>query len=137
MGTSVHVVVHGDPDLADQAKREIERLEQLWSRFLPDSEISQLNDAAGGWVSVSPETVELVERAVLAHAVTGGRYDPTVLAALQANGYDRTFDAIEPFVSVTAGGGGAPGCGGIILDPGRRAIVLPRGVGIDPGGIGK
>ena len=59
MGTDVHVIVHGDPSLAEVAQVEVERLEQLWSRFLPTSEVSELNRCAGEWVPVSPETVEL------------------------------------------------------------------------------
>ncbi len=144
MGTEARIIVCGGPDhLTEQARSRIVALESRWSRFDPSSEISGLNRQSLHGPShergtiVSTDTYRLVETAVAAWHRTAGRYDPTVLAALQANGYDRTFDAIEPFVSVTAGGGGAPGCGRIILDPGRRAIVLPRGVGIDPGGIGK
>ncbi len=138
MGTSVHVVVHGDPDLADLAQQEIERLEQLWSRFLPASEISQLNDAAGSWVSVSPETVELVERAVLAHAVTGGRYDPTVLGDVIRAGYDRSFDELSLVRRAEAPASPLHhGVEGIDIDATGGRVRLPVGVGFDPGGIGK
>lgn len=138
MGTSVHVVVHGDPDLADQAEREIGRLEQLWSRFLPDSEISKLNDAAGNWVSVSPETVELVERAVLAHAVTGGRYDPTVLGDVIRAGYDRSYDDLAQVPRTLAPASSLQhGIEGIDIDATGGRVRLPVGVGFDPGGIGK
>ena len=139
MGTSVHVVVHGDPLLIDLAEQELRRLEGLWSRFLPTSEVSQLNQRAGSWVTVSPETVELVERAVLAHAVTVGRYDPTLLGDVIRAGYDRTYDDIAagsdrptaPTSELTSG------VDRIEIDASSSSVRLPAGVGFDPGGIGK
>lgn len=139
MGTDVHLVVHGPEDLADVAAAEVERLEGLWSRFRPDSEVSELNRRAGHWVPVSAETLELVERARLAHTATQGRFDPTVLGAVIRAGYDGDFDAL------VAGGDRdrAPasalrtGTAGIEVGPDRRAVRLPEGTGFDPGGIGK
>ena len=43
---------------------------------------------------VSAELFALVERAVRAWKDTAGRYDPTVLPAVVAAGYDRDFDAV-------------------------------------------
>ena len=139
MGTSVHVIVHGDPALADRAEDELHRLEHLWSRFIPASEISQLNEQAGHWVPVSPDTLELIERAILAHAVTGGRFDPTVLGDVIRAGYDQSYDRIAasadrdtaPTSSLAAG------VDGIDLDAAAGRVRLPAGVGFDPGGIGK
>lgn len=138
MGTDAHVVVHGDPLLAELAEAEIARLELLWSRFRPDSEVSEVNRSAGRWVRVSAETVELFDRAVLATVVTGGRYDPTVLGAVVRAGYDRTFDEIAsadryhgPFSDLRLG------AGDIEIDHAASAVRLPDRVGFDPGGIGK
>lgn len=138
MGTSVHVVVHGDPALIELAQQEIVRLEQLWSRFIATSEVSELNRGAGSWVQVSPETIDLVERAVLAHAVTGGRFDPTVLGDVVRAGYDRSFEQLreldrpEPPSSLLH-----TGVDGIEIDATSSAVRLPAGVGFDPGGLGK
>ena len=139
MGTSVHVVIHGDPDLADLAELELRRLEGLWSRFIPTSEICQLNDHAGQWVTVSPETIELVERAILAHALTGGRFDPTVLGDVIRAGYDRSFDLIDGDGPRDRGPSSDldQGVDGIDVDAGRSSVRLPAGVGFDPGGLGK
>jgi thiamine biosynthesis lipoprotein len=87
-------------------------------------------------VVVSPDTFLLVERAVAAWHATAGRFDPTVLHAVVAAGYDRSFEAIgEPTRSRPACP--SPGCAGIVLDPVVRAVTLPHGVGLDAGGIGK
>ncbi|MEZ5140231.1 MAG: ferric reductase-like transmembrane domain-containing protein [Acidimicrobiales bacterium] len=50
-----------------------------------------MNEGAGRWVAVSPDTVLLVERAILASVVTDGRFDPTVLGDVIRAGYDRDF----------------------------------------------
>ena len=136
MGGEGHiVVVGGGPALIDLAAQALAELELRWSRFLPDSDISRLNGAAGRAVAVAPETYELVERAVAAWWATDGRFDPTVLPALVAAGYDRTFERLDGAVVTPAVP--APGCGGIRLDPDGPAVALPGGVAFDAGGIGK
>jgi FAD:protein FMN transferase len=140
MGTDVTVLtLDGPPDLGDRSAERIERLEALWSRFRPSSELCALNDTPGRPVVVSPETFALVAHAVDAWRTTGGRYDPTVLSALKAAGYDRDFDAVRregPGAAAEATGP-APGCDGIVLDAVVHAVTLPAGVTLDLGGIGK
>ena len=75
MGSDAHVVVVGDAGLLDVARRRVDDLEQRWSRFLPDSEISRLNRGRGAPLRVSRETIELVRRAVDGWQRTGGRFD--------------------------------------------------------------
>lgn len=136
MGTDVHVVVHGPVELAEVARRSVEDLEQRWSRFLPNSEVSELNRRAGAWVQVSADTVELVSRALEGWQVTGGAYDPTVLGDVIRAGYDRTFDEVvdrPDAPSSTLHRDAA----GIAVDRVANAVRLPVGVGFDPGGVGK
>jgi thiamine biosynthesis lipoprotein len=152
MGTDVSIVVHGaggvDPGRSDPGRMAadlLERLEAKWSRFRPTSELSRLNAAGGAWTVVSPETFDLVTTAVEAWRDTGGRFDPTVLPALVAAGYDRDF-ADVPADGPAADGptqdgrspvGPAPGCEGIQLDATVGSVRLPVGVELDLGGIGK
>jgi thiamine biosynthesis lipoprotein len=136
MGCAAHVVVQGADGLLRQAKARIADLEARWSRFRPTSELSRMNAMAGQPTVVSPELWLLVERAVAAWTLTGGAFDPTVLGAVVAAGYDRDFTELEP--GRPAGReADVPGCAGIELDPALRVVTLPAGVGIDPGGIGK
>jgi thiamine biosynthesis lipoprotein len=150
MGGRAHVIVTGGDDrLVDDARRRIVDLEARWSRFLPDSEISRLNRCPEQAVAVSPETFALLEHAVLAWDATAGRYDPTVLPALRAAGYDRdlpwVIDAaltadpaiVDPVCRTPCHELVAPGCGLIGLDRRDMTVRLPAGVEIDPGGIGK
>jgi thiamine biosynthesis lipoprotein len=69
-------------------------LERRWSRFLPDSEVSRVNAAGARQVTVSQATATLFALAVDGWRVTEGRYDPTVLDAVVAAGYDRSFTDI-------------------------------------------
>jgi thiamine biosynthesis lipoprotein len=138
MGTEAHIlVVDGGDGLLRIGEGRARDLEQRWSRFLDDSEISELNRAQGQPRIVSPETVELVERARTAWDATGGRFDPTVGAALVAQGYDRDFALVAPEVAITRAPVGVPGLAGLDVVPAINAVTLPPGVSFDPGGIGK
>jgi len=98
MGTDAEVIVVASaeqaPALVQRARARIEQLEQRWSRFLPDSEVSLLNRGAGTTVRVSDDTVELVRLAIAAWRLSGGSVDPTVLGAVIRSGYDRSFDEL-------------------------------------------
>ncbi|MGD9792107.1 MAG: FAD:protein FMN transferase [Acidimicrobiia bacterium] len=140
MGSDAHLVLHGAPSgLAEWAVAEVERLERLWSRFLPDSDLSQLNAAAGrGPHRVHPLTFAAVQAALDMHRVTDGLFDPTILDALIALGYDRTFREIDRERSDALDSvGSTPGIAAIVIDPDEQTVSLPAGVHIDLGGIGK
>jgi FAD:protein FMN transferase len=141
MGTSAHVVVVGDrPDARiEHAAHRLHALERKWSRFIETSEVSRLNAFAGEHVVVSSETLQLVRHAVDGWRATGGRFDPTVLPALVALGYDRDFAqvAAHPRSSAPPTAVPAPGCDGIECDEYVGTVTLPPGVAFDPGGIGK
>src|SRR4051794_11186095 len=144
MGTHVQLMACGvGPAVLHEARRTIADLEARWSRFLPGSEVSRVNARAGRWTPVSPDTFRLVEAAVTAWRITSGRFDPTVLQALMASGYDRTFAEV-----VVAGRRGAipaparprrpaPGAGAIELDEQACSLRVAPGTGIDLGGIAK
>jgi FAD:protein FMN transferase len=109
-----------------------------FTRFETNSELSALNDSAGKPFAASPQMFEVVELAVKFSVLTAGWFNPTIIGALEAAGYDRTFDAIteardqrsttpSPISAVSA----------IALAAKQRTITLPKGVRIDLGGIAK
>jgi thiamine biosynthesis lipoprotein len=142
MGTDAHVIVVGSDarharHVAMWSRDRLHELEARWSRFLPDSEVSRLNAASGAPVVVSTDTLGLVERAVEGWRRTQGSFDPTVLDALVAQGYDRDFREIDHDAPAPTDPAPAPGCADITIDRVVGAVRLPRGVHFDPGGIGK
>ena len=127
--------------MVDDAIHLLDGLDRKWSRFRPDSELSELNRGAGMPVAVSSETCALVLLAIDAWRSTDGLFDPTILGALVAAGYDRTFDEI----GTTEQAGRldqdslrpSPGPGGVVVDAENLMITLPDNVSLDFGGIGK
>lgn len=136
MGTTCRVTLLGqDADAgAAWARAELTRLEGLWSRFLLGSDVQRLNEAGGHSVPVAPATVALVADALAWWHATDGRFDPTVLDAVVAAGYDRDLRTGNGPIRA---GEPTPGASGIRVDAGTGTITLPAGVRIDLGGIGK
>jgi thiamine biosynthesis lipoprotein len=141
MGTAARVLVRGGPPaLPARAWARLEDLEARWSRFRPTSELCRLNAAGGSPIVVSHDTYYVVARAIGSWRATQGWFDPTVLDALEAAGYDRDFDAIADDRDARVDPrppAPAPGCDGIELLPLLPAVQLPVGVRLDLGGIGK
>ncbi|HSS10723.1 MAG TPA: FAD:protein FMN transferase, partial [Acidimicrobiales bacterium] len=136
MGSDAHlIVVGGAAGLVNRAKDRTLDLERRWSRFFDDSEVSELNRHAGTFVTVSQETVTLVERAMEAWRLSGGAFDPTVLGAMLRAGYDRSFDELDPSRSDRPTSALGIGAANIAVDGNR--VRLPAAAGFDPGGIGK
>ncbi len=118
------------------------RAEARFSRFRPQSELCAMNRSAGRPFAASAPMFALVGLALAWQRDTHGIYDPTILHALEAAGYDRSLDLMVPGRPIQRT---APAVGAIdaqaygaevILGPAPR-ILLPAGVGIDLGGIAK
>jgi thiamine biosynthesis lipoprotein len=146
MGSDAQVIVYAATqvaadELAHLALVRVQLLEQCWSRFLPDSELTLLNARAGqGPLEVSPDLEALVATMLEAADWTDGAFDPTVLRAVRDMGYDVDFAEVIARDSLTAIGDVlAPSLGtsGIVVDRERHTVSIPSGVGIDPGAIGK
>ncbi len=112
--------------------------ERNLSRFLMGSALARVNEGAGHWVPAPELLVETVAEAVAWSRRLPGLFDPTVLGALLAAGYDRSFEQVpadRPAGEVP--GAAVPGVEGIAVDPAGGRIRLPAGVRLDLGGIGK
>ena len=117
------------------ATAEVAACERALSRFDPASELSRLNAAGGAWTECGPRLRGALSAALSAREETGGRFDPTVLPALVAAGYDRTFEALEPRAPETPFGWRAGAA--VEVDHTRGRARLERGAAVDLGGIGK
>lgn len=142
MGTDCEVAVTASVSDRARARRalgaarsEIESCEQALSRFRPESHLSRLNCAGGEWLVVDRRLIEALRTALRVRAETRGRFDPTVLPALTAAGYDRSFeklDARPPSAIMNW----HPGAIVEIDAPSLRARV-ELGAAVDLGGVGK
>ncbi len=140
MGTTVSVLLpENQGELGIQIVRTLfSEWEQTLSRFLPESELSRLNQQAGTPVAVSDLLYHVLATALTAAQATQGVYDPAMLDQLEQLGYDRTFDDLpavrfEPIFPGEPGGGWR----GIRVNPLQRRVTLPAGIKLDFGGIAK
>ena len=115
MGGHVHAIVVGSAADPAYAERRIRELDELWS-----DDVTRLNRGAGTPVSVSPETIELVQRSLEGWRLTVGVFDPTVVGSVVDEGP-------MPVGLLSQG------CDRIAI--GAGLVTLPAGVGFDPGGI--
>ena len=140
MGTTISLLL--PESQAELGARIVRTLFTEWektlSRFLPESELSQLNQRAGTPVAVSDLLYSVLATALTAAQATQGVYDPALLDQLVQVGYDRTFDELlavgfDPIIPGEPGGRWR----GIKVDPIRRQVTLPAGIKLDFGGIAK
>jgi thiamine biosynthesis lipoprotein len=65
--------------------RSLQRVNELMSTYIPDSDISKFNSAnSTDWQSVASETLDVVEKAIEISKLTDGAFDPTVGPAVNA-----------------------------------------------------
>ncbi|WP_050979210.1 FAD:protein FMN transferase [Clostridium sp. SY8519] len=127
-----------NPEALEQVKKRILELHDRWSVFRPDSEISRINQAAGGKpVAVSGDTIRILREGQKYGALSGGTYDITA----------------QPLTDLwrqAAAGENLPGKAEIrrrrrlvdyrqiMIDETRGTVQLLRtGQAVDPGGIAK
>lgn len=142
MGTLVTITAVADSESIAQAAAssgfaEIRRLEQLLSTWIPTSELSRVNAAAGSAaVRVSPETLAVVQRSLQAADMTNGGFNIAIGPAVEAWSVterqhvptEPELQQLRPLVDLH----------GVHVDVWERTISLERaGMRIDVGGIGK
>jgi thiamine biosynthesis lipoprotein len=116
--------------------------EQRLSRFRPDSELSQLNLSAGQNIRISSVMQEVLHSALRASRVSDGMVTPTVLGALEAAGYNRSFEGLsdaapEEVVSAYDWATNAIATPAVELNTHARTVRLAPGARLDLGGIAK
>jgi thiamine biosynthesis lipoprotein len=141
LGTGIRVLTT-DPQAAavarDAVAHELDAVDRACSRFREDSELRQVQSAAGIPTPVSPLLLELVATSLRVARATDGAVDPTVGSALRELGYD------DDFARVAAGAGpirlrprAIPGWRRVELDRSAGELRLPAGVELDLGATAK
>lgn len=142
MGTLVSITAMASDEATAHAAatagfKEIKRLEQLLSTWIPTSELSQVNQAAGKQsVKVGDETMELVRRSLDMARLTEGGFNIALGPAIEAWSVTERqqipgpaeLQGLKPLVDWTT----------IQVREQEHTIFLPsEGMRIDVGGIGK
>lgn len=137
MGTFVEIVIEGDEKLLTYSKRRIELLEKKWSRFLPHSEITKLNNSKNEVVNISNDTYLLLKKGLEGFNITKGLFDPTIFGNILRIGYDKTFseikNSIDNEIHINSFHRGMD----YIEFIDSNSVRFPINIGYDPGGIGK
>ena len=130
-------VVEAGNELVGEVISYLHNLESLWSRFMPTSEISRLNNSPGVPLEVSPETLTLVKLLIDGYRLTNGLFDPTTLPLTIANGYASSH-VDSSRVTVLPESASWPGdVESIVINEASSTVILPLGTTLDPGGLGK
>lgn len=138
MGCQVEIRLQtaiGGETILSQMPARFESLEDRLSRFRAHSELMRLNSRAGEWVMVSDVLFDNLHQAKHMARLTEGLFNPLVLPALVANGYDRSFEQISQTVSKAS----LPAADwhAIELNLKTHQARLPAGSAVDLGGITK
>jgi FAD:protein FMN transferase len=140
LGTSAVVVTEEHVlDIATEAVAvEVAIVDAACSRFRADSDLTAVNEGAGGPVKVSATLLDAVDVAMGAAASTDGLVDPTIGRILRVLGYDRDFELVErqgpPLRAVVTS---MPGWRAVRVDRVRNTITVPAGVELDLGATAK
>jgi thiamine biosynthesis lipoprotein len=145
MNTDIILAAEGIPlrlaEGFEHVQHFIAKKEAQFTRFTDTSELSELNRSSGEWFQASGELFEVARLARDLYEQTGGLFDPSMLEALRAAGYDRSMDEIR-----TGGPGPAVNfrvnperarLAGLMLDERNHRVKLPAGLKIDLGGVAK
>lgn len=142
MGTIVQVtVMEGAEERYDRAAEaaftEIARLEEIFSSYKTESDVSRVSKNSGDTVKVSPETIEVLKTAVRVAELSNGAFDPTVGALGKLWGYsgekgvvptDEDIARVLPLVDYRA----------IVIDESSsRAGLKRKGMSLNLGGVAK
>lgn len=142
MGTLVTLTAVAPTDTVAQRAvvegfRYIHYLEQLWSTWVPSSELSAINAAAGGApVTVHPLTAQLIARSLEVARLTEGAFNIAMGPVVEAWGMSREpripataeLERLRPLLDLSA----------VTVDETHNTVgVRTPGMRLDIGGIGK
>jgi len=137
MGTTVTIEAPGaDHVTVDRAFEWFRTVEQVCTRFDPESELCRLTAHPATAVRVSPLLFEAVRFAIHVAEVSDGAFDPTLGATMQQRGFDRAHRTgvaaplmVDPPTGVNYRD--------VAIDPEQHTITLLRPLLLDLGAVAK
>jgi FAD:protein FMN transferase len=150
-GSSCTVLVSGidatrsAADAAREARHSLELWHEQLSRFLPDSELSRLNEDPRREVPVSALLARLVAAIGAAGRLSGGLVDATLIEPLRAAGYEHDLgEPLELSRALALAPPRKPASASLAhrwreidVDLGSGVVTRPPGLQIDSGGLAK
>ena len=129
----------GTAELLYLGKTLVVELEQRWSRFLSNSDVSAINACPGEWILVHRHTRNVLMMSDAGRSYTDGRYNPLVGADLVRLGYSTSFDTMNATRDFpdTPIDDRSPTNGAIEINESAGSVRIPAGTLLDLGGIGK
>jgi thiamine biosynthesis lipoprotein len=144
MGTVISVYMWTDDErkaaqAAEAVFKEMKRIDAVMTTWIPDSEVSKINTAAGDKpVAVSDETFAVIERAQDVSKRTRGIFDISVGAFKGLWKFDQDMDGTLPAPAEVKKRLASIGYKDIVLDKAKHTVFLRRkGMSITLGGIAK
>ena len=135
--TPMHFSLVGEEAVLSLLKAEVVRLEQCFSRFLPDSEVARINAQAGKRsVRVSTSMFALMEQAQLIAQASAGAFDCTIAPLVDVLDWKHTRK--PPSVRKRLKTQARVDYKNLHRDISTQSIgLIRRGMGLDLGGIAK
>lgn len=135
---SIRAVGPNQEQAIEAAVDGMRRVESLMSRHIPDSDVSRINEGAGGEpVKVSEETFYVIEEAVKCARLTKGAFDITIGPLMDVWNFGAEDPAI-PDAEEIEKARSLIGWELVELDSANRTVRLPiEGMSIDLGGVAK
>jgi FAD:protein FMN transferase len=142
MGTTVEITLMGENEeetrnAALQAFQEIKRIEQLMSPKIASGDVFRINQSAGmEWVHVSPETIEVIQKAKEISILSEGAFDITVGPLSQVwrtargKGVPPSVEEVNKLLELV-------NFREISISPEGKILLGKKGMAIDLGGIAK
>ncbi len=142
MGTAAWITIYGSSDAeaaeaAEEAFRELHRVESVMSNWKKESELSRLNrESDGKPYDISRELYHLLERSIYYSHLTAGAFDITARPLVQLWGFQggkaHLPDSREIKETMSR-----VGYGKVMLDGESTSIIMPPGMELDLAGIAK
>jgi thiamine biosynthesis lipoprotein len=132
------VAAVGDPRVKaifERAWEMVEDFEQRFSRFLPSSELSWLNQSDGARAPATPAMQRVAQTARDYAERSDGLFSPLLLGELQRAGYVGSFGVLDPAADIDLRDRGVQAAADIEI--GDDWVMIPAGSALDFGGIGK
>lgn len=138
MGSPCELLVETDDEslaerLLDLVSSEAWRVEDKFSRYLPDNIVAQINNSDGAEIEVDDETADLLDFATTLHQLSDGMFDSSSGVLREVWKFDGSDNVPSPeqITSILCRVGWQK------LDWNRPCLRLRPGMQIDLGGLGK